>query len=178
MMAGAILTNLPPWIMELSDKELFDRLRRYKVSTGPIVPTTRSVYQRKLYALETGKAVEAHSEYPPADYDHLEPGDKPQVFRTPPSSWPRYRAAGTERTLGQRLYPGMGGYPQPKTRRALKTKRAQAPVPGRPWISWLNVMLIIVVIVTVIFLYLVFKNMEPDPDSKSNIPYTIDMQDD
>ncbi|KAL8603349.1 hypothetical protein ACOMHN_039712 [Nucella lapillus] len=190
-MPSVILKNLPPSITGLSDQQLFDKLRSHNGNVGPVLPSTRSVYQRKLYALETGQAVEAHSEYPPADDDDLEPDDEQQVSKTSPVSQPRYRTTVTERvqaTPGERrgdigtayarrpLHPGMGDYPGARTPNAGNRERAQAPVPGRPRISqsaW-PLVFIISVVAIVVFLYLVFKNMEPAP--VSSIPDEIDMQ--
>lgn len=43
-------------ILQLSDDNLYLRLKELGVSVGPVVDTTRSVYQRKLYRLMKGES--------------------------------------------------------------------------------------------------------------------------
>ncbi|XP_076468775.1 uncharacterized protein LOC143299452 [Babylonia areolata] len=186
------MPSVPQSITSLSDKQLLEELRSYNFDAGPILATTRAVYQRKLFSLQTGRQVETPTSYPPApqdDDDH----DEPVVYRSPPQ--PRPRATFTQTQRDQRspersplrqpsprkpLHPGMGDTPRYQSRAGARVPASRrVPQPrtgGGSLMSWLPVsipVLVVGVAAIGVFLYLVFRNMESDP--VSSIPDEIEM---
>jgi len=74
-------------VQQLSDDQLYEKLTSFGIDVGPVVESTRRVYQRKLVKLMRGD-VEAHSESDGA-YDDVEEEEE-FIPPTPPDSPSNY----------------------------------------------------------------------------------------
>jgi len=102
-------------ILQLNDDELFDRLKSFGVDVGPVLDTTRSVYQRKLAKLMRGES-EPLPESGDGDYNGEDDDD--YVPYTPPESpeYPdhlRHRVGLAEQAFTPLESPRQAGSPYP-----------------------------------------------------------------
>ncbi|KAL8597504.1 hypothetical protein ACOMHN_047731 [Nucella lapillus] len=169
------LRPIPAGIKNLTDQELADQLLKCSYSPGPILPSTRSVYERKLFELQTGEQASPNVSYEPVDDDDdddnvemaeeadEDSADDEVVLQ---QHQPRLRTTKTTRTEGRKTPPR-----QPVTAKATPTGRPQSARAQKELSSsskgglplWVK-LLAILVIAGVVFL--VIKNMESDPASE------------
>lgn len=170
---------LPESVTSLSDHELADKLKEYGFQPGPILPTTRRVYERKLAELETGQKPPSTSRYEPVDDDEDEEDEDNEADTDSPDeevqlkSQPRQRMTRSTRTETQTPRREVG---KPSPRKPLHARMEDPPVrdirssqsakpssKGLP--LWVKLLAIVIVAVLV---FLVIKNMESAP--ATNIP--------
>ncbi|KAK7503659.1 hypothetical protein BaRGS_00005198 [Batillaria attramentaria] len=172
------LRQLPDSITSLSDQELADKLREYGVALGPILPTTRRVYERKLAELETGQKPPPSTGYAPVDNDEDDEEDDNEADTDSPDEevqikhQPRQRMTRTTRSETHQTTRREVGKPSPRKPlhaemedppvRASRSSQSQKSSSKGGLPLWVKFLAIIIVAVLV---FLVFKNMESDPAS-------------
>lgn len=137
------LRPLPESITSLSDQDLADKLKEYGVKLGPILASTRRVYERKLAELETGQSPPPTSGYTPVDDDDedddeegeedMYADDSPDEEVQMKQKQPRQRTTRTTRTETQSTRiethtpPRVGG---PLPRKPLHSGMSETPIRG------------------------------------------------
>lgn len=160
---------------ELSNEELEEKLREHGISFGPIVSTTRKIYERKLErALEgsgVGDAKLSSRDDDYSDRDSAEEEEQVEVVETPApiETRARRRAAGEGIASATRRRPLHAARESPRPVTAPKELFEPIPLaddnvaakPQRRWLPFWATLLMVAAIV--IFFYFVFISMEANP---------------
>ncbi|XP_076448158.1 uncharacterized protein LOC143284904 isoform X2 [Babylonia areolata] len=174
----APLRPLPEDITSLTDQELVDQLLQYNYTPGPILPSTRTVYERKLFKLKTGQEAVPSSRYEQVhdddDDDDQADDDSADEEVILQQHLPRQRLTKTTYTPEVRKTPPRQQEMSRKVERPSSANRSQSAQSARlqkekspPSTGglplWVKLLAIVIVAVLV---FLVVKNLESDPASE------------
>ncbi|XP_046561209.1 emerin homolog 1-like isoform X2 [Haliotis rubra] len=172
-------------IAGLSDRELGERLREYGIKVGPIVKSTRGLYEKKLRNFELGQVSKPKYEEVPDDDDDDEDEDEEEEEVEKYEEKPA--PVRSTRNEPRRRLPAMPAMPatpprgkpvhfeEPVTTAASRQTRAAPPPTTKPkskgFPRWI---IVLVVLILVAVGYLVLQNMESA--GENNIPNQIDAE--
>ncbi|XP_048252759.1 emerin homolog 1-like isoform X2 [Haliotis rufescens] len=179
-----ILSRMAPTdnIATLSDRELSEKLRQYGVNVGPIVKSTRGLYEKKLRKFVLGQVSKPKYEEVPDDdeddEDDEEEEEEEEKYQEKPAPVRPTRNEPRRRVPPMPATPPRGKPVQLEERVTTTTSRQTrtAPPPTtKPKSKGFPVWIILLVILILVGLgYLILQNMESA--GESNIPREIESE--
>ncbi|XP_067683429.1 emerin homolog 1-like isoform X2 [Haliotis asinina] len=167
-------------ISSLSDRELSERLLGYGVKVGPIVKSTRGLYEKKLRNFELGYVSKPkYEEVPDDDDDEDEEEDEEEVEKYEEKQAPvRSTRNEPRRRAPLQATPPRGKpvhFEEQVTTAASRPARAAPPPTTKPKSKGFPIWIIVFVILILVAVgYLVLQNMESA--GESNIPNQIETE--
>ncbi|XP_062616564.1 emerin homolog 1-like [Saccostrea cucullata] len=151
-------------IQSLTDKELVDELRMLGANPGPIISSTRSVYEKRLLKLRTGGSLNTkpsskkhYSEVP--DDEDQSPAPKPRSPRLRKRVVPKPEPEEADE-MDDSGAPDFGDEePDEKS----TGESGSAPQPAGGVATYAKILIFIIVL---FFVYLVYINMEPSSGNR------------
>nr|XP_022302564.1 emerin homolog 1-like [Crassostrea virginica]XP_022302565.1 emerin homolog 1-like [Crassostrea virginica] len=154
------------YIQDLSDKDLAEELRSLGVHPGPIIASTRSVYEKKLMKLKSGGGAAAK---PRAHTKYTEVPDDEE--KSPP---PKPRSPKVRRRVVKKPEPepeedddmdNSGAYDLPDADESQSSVTDSEPA-AKSSGGMSLVVKVIILLVLLFFVYLVYINMEPSSGNR------------
>ncbi|XP_061469961.1 emerin [Rhineura floridana] len=117
----------------LTDKELIARLKKYSIPHGPVVGSTRKLYEKKVYEYETERT---HRPSPGGSLSYTEPPSSESYVReTFVSPQSRENLSYGREALGSTRTYLRENYDSPRTETYYSEYRSEDPSPSNPYLS-------------------------------------------
>ncbi|KAM3911091.1 emerin isoform 2-T3 [Leptodactylus fuscus] len=168
---------------DMTDEELINTLKRHGIKHGPIVGTTRTLYEKKLYQYEREKnrvpqsSYESREHYSRRDYND-DDNDDSQIYEEEyiktyqrPQAYQRSRDDLTNRSYSsnENTYQNISqshfqsGYSQGvEARRPIRPKQKEEETPVKRFIPlWLQILLLLLFTAFLVYLYILQTDINP-----------------